>query len=133
MKIEDIDDFSREISSFVFESIKNQLFAISNGIEKLDDFQEFVSHNESLVIIEEITQNKRKISQKKVEQMCDHLAKRIFSNFLNKLSINGYLDCAWSDADNSFVFRPTEEGIKNGITVPKTLYLFKPPLLDDET
>lgn len=131
MNIEDIDDFSREITSFVFETIKNQLHTISNGLENLEDSQEFISHNESLLIIEEVSKNKRKISQKKIEQICDNISKRIFSNFLSKLSINGYLDCAWSDTDNSFVFRPTEEGIKKGVVVPKTLFIFKPPYSED--
>lgn len=118
--IEDIDDFCEKIRNFVFEKIKKQM-AIMIGItpEEMSDASEYISEKETLLIVKENCKNKNKISQKIIIKTCEDLNKRIFSNVLNKLSVDGCLDCAWSEKDQSFVFRPTQKGIEKGVTIPE--------------
>lgn len=118
--IEDIDDFCERIRNFVFEKIKKQMaIMMGNSPEEMLDPKEYISEKETLLIIKENTKNKTKVSQKTIIKICEDLNKRIFSNVLNRLSVEGYLDCAWSDKDQSFVFRPTQKGIEKGVTIPE--------------
>ena len=128
MDSENFDDFCIRITDFVFNRIKPTIAEMLN-MEKdsIKEIEEYISFMEVKILIKEIvnskTTNFEKISEKKVVKICEALNKRIFSNILNKLSGEGYLDCAWSEADESFVFKVSEEGLKKGISIPK---IFRP-------
>jgi len=119
--MEDIDDFCQRIRNFVFDRIRHTIAKMLNiDVNSLDDADKYISQKETIMIFNDVVENfDGKISQKKIVKICEDINKRIFSNILNKMSIDGDLDCAWSEADQSFVFKVSQEGQKKGLSIPK--------------
>lgn len=116
--INDKDEFYNKIQDFVFGKTKNTISMMLNTTSEFVDLNDYISLAETKMIVDEIMGESENISKQQLIQVCDSLSKRIFNNVLMKLSSEGFLDCAFSEEDESFVFKLSDKGIESGIIIP---------------
>lgn len=110
--IENLDSFVTNVSNINFDKIK-KIIVKTVGVEEnyIRNLDYYVTVKELKIIVQEKINKKNQnnfsiVSKDIVEEICKAINERIFSNILVKLSSNGIIDCAWSEQENSFVFKP---------------------------
>lgn len=123
---DNLEEFCERIRDFVFNKSKSVISAMLNVTpDSLPEVDQYVSFEETKQIVEESIKNNvyTNVSHKNVIEICNNLNKRIFNNLFSRLAAEGYLDCAWSEADDSFLFKVSKLGIERGITLPRAFKL----------
>lgn len=120
--ITDLDMFSEKIKLFVFEKFKFGLAEMNNTTSKTLHPDDFITNEESKLIISEILYKENEGNWQEVPddlsvKFCESINTRIYSNALAKMVREGKLDCAFSSENDSFEFCVTEEGQKLGVKI----------------
>lgn len=117
----DLDQFCNEIRDFVFEKSKSNIAIMLNLSEsELESPEKYVSKNETKLIVDEYhKKHKLPFPQEVTLEVCNCLKRRMFSNILSNLAASGLVDCAYSDEENDFIFKPTQKGVDKGIVIPQ--------------
>jgi hypothetical protein len=116
--IDDTDEFYTKIQDFVFDKMKNSIAIMLNTTAEFVESNNYISLTETKMIVDEIMCGNERVSKAQLIEICDSLNKRIYNNVLMKLSSEGFLDCAFSEEDESFVFKLSDKGIESGIIIP---------------
>lgn len=129
--VDDLDDFIDSIRKIVFSSFGSDMDnktddEINKLIDSLsddtDELDEMLNLNECLCITKECceltsTFHKSKkhyiITQDEFTEIVEAFNSRLVSNILTRLVKEEYLEMAYSDEDNDFVFWATEKGHEN--------------------
>ena len=125
-KIDNVEKFAKDMISVVFDDIKSKLSETLNEKEDKLNPTDFVAVSEAILIVEYIISkynrnNYKKVSDKLAALVCQDIHNRFFSNCLHQMTNGGYLDCAFCDQENAFIFQLTEKGKKMGMKILSNL------------
>jgi Zn-finger nucleic acid-binding protein len=136
--IKDIDDFTDKARAIVYNNFgvwqdKTDLDVLIDEVksEEKEEFDKILSHQESLIIVKEITkkQKNKKLNKSRYiinddlfAEIIDELNNRMVSNILQGLVQRGIVETAFDDESNDFVFwvKNDEENSEKNKEKPET-------------
>lgn len=110
-KIKAIKEPEKELRPDDFITLGEVNLIILESLEE-EDVQNFAENEQILFSIS--------LSQNTLKNIFLAIKTRIFTNFMQQLVSGGFLECAFSDEKNDFIFLVSEKGEKSGIKeIPK--------------
>jgi hypothetical protein len=121
-KIDNVEKFAMSMISIAFDASKRKLSDMTNRKEDELNSLDFIKLEEAVLIVNYIiskynANNYQKIPDKIATLVSQDLINRFLSNCLHDMANKGYVDCAFSDKEDAFVFKLTKEGEKMGMNV----------------